>query len=140
MESRRVKENNREKGEGGPNEGGPTKKIIVVKVIRLKPGPRLRGTSEIELALVKPIGVSKKFCFSNMPSSTQGWHDKGGHVVQAVGEPVARVIKFTSLDDSSSDVRELSPPGKTIAMDVPNASNGYTWLVFLLELLRLFVL
>jgi hypothetical protein len=139
MESRCVKENNREKGEGGPNEGGPAKKIIVVKVIWLKPGPRLRGTSEIELALVNPIGVSKKFCFSNMPSSTQGWHDEGGHAVQAVGEPVARVIKFTSLDDSSSDVRELSPPRKTIAMDVPNASNGYTWLVFLLEL-RLFVL
>jgi hypothetical protein len=40
----------------------PSKKIGVVKVIRprVKIGPQ--GMSEIELVLVKPVGVSKKFC------------------------------------------------------------------------------
>jgi hypothetical protein len=36
----------------------PAKEISVVKVIRSKSRPRPRGTSEIELTLLKPIGVS----------------------------------------------------------------------------------
>jgi hypothetical protein len=75
--------------------------------------PRPRGTSEIKLALAKPIGVSKKFCFSDMPTSPQGQHDGGGPAAQVVGERASRVISFASLCDSSPNTREASPPRKT---------------------------
>jgi hypothetical protein len=48
-----------------------TSKKIVVKVIRPKAKPRSTGMSEIELILAKSIGVSKKFCLSDAPSSSQ---------------------------------------------------------------------
>jgi hypothetical protein len=44
----------------------PTKKVGVLKIIQLKLRPESRGMSEIELALAKPIRVSKKFCFSDV--------------------------------------------------------------------------
>jgi hypothetical protein len=46
-----------------PSKTGPPRKISVVKVVhpRAKPGPQ--GTSEIELALAKPVGVSKKISY-----------------------------------------------------------------------------
>jgi hypothetical protein len=60
-----------------PVKAAPPKKISVVKVNWPKAKPRARGTSEIELILTKPIGVSTKFCFSNMMSSSQSWRDEG---------------------------------------------------------------
>jgi hypothetical protein len=60
-----------------PVKAAPPKKISVIKVNSLKAKPRVRGTSEIELILTKPIGVSTKFCFSNMLSSSQSWRHEG---------------------------------------------------------------
>jgi hypothetical protein len=45
-----------------------TKKVSMVKIVRPKPTPGPTGTSEIELALAKPPGVSKKFCFLDVLS------------------------------------------------------------------------
>jgi hypothetical protein len=44
-------------------------KKSIVMVIRPKAKSGLKGTSEIELILAKPIEVSKKFCLSDVPSS-----------------------------------------------------------------------
>jgi hypothetical protein len=90
-----------------------TKKISVVKVVRPNLRPGLRGTSEIELALAKPIWVSKKFCFSDMPSSSLGHHDEGGPIAQMTSKHTSHVIKFVSLGDSSPDTHRPSPLGKT---------------------------
>jgi hypothetical protein len=70
-----------------PVKAVPMNKISVVKVIWLNSKSGSRGTFEIELALAKPTRVSKKFCFSDMPSSCQSRHDEGGPVVQAASEP-----------------------------------------------------
>jgi hypothetical protein len=48
------------------------KKVGVLKIVWPKPRPGPRGMSAIELVLPKPIGVSKKFCFSDAPSSSLG--------------------------------------------------------------------
>jgi hypothetical protein len=45
-----------------PPKVGPAKKVGVLKISWTKARPGPQGTSDIELALVKPIGVSKKFC------------------------------------------------------------------------------
>jgi hypothetical protein len=103
------------------------KKVGVVKIVRPRPKPGPRGTSEIELALAKPIGVSKKFCFSDVPSSLLGQHDGGGLatqmprglVMKVAGDRAARVLKFASLDDSSPDTCGPSSPKRTGAGDVP---------------------
>jgi hypothetical protein len=96
----------------------PMKKISVVKVIRLKPKLRPRGMSKIELALAKPIGVSKKFCFSDMLRFSQSRRDEGGPVVQATSERASRVLSFANLGDSSPDTHKASPSEKTV--DVPS--------------------
>jgi hypothetical protein len=44
-----------------PPKSGPTNKIGVLKIAHPKAKPGPRGTSEIELALEKLVGVSKKF-------------------------------------------------------------------------------
>jgi hypothetical protein len=44
-----------------PPKVGPAKKVGILKFARLKAKPGPRGTSEIELALVKPIGMFKFF-------------------------------------------------------------------------------
>jgi hypothetical protein len=42
---------------------GPAKKISILKIARPKAKPRTRGTSEIELALERPVGMSKNFSY-----------------------------------------------------------------------------
>jgi hypothetical protein len=49
----------------------------MIKIVRPKPRPRSSGTSKIELALAKPIGVSKKFCFSDVPREGSWPGDEG---------------------------------------------------------------
>jgi hypothetical protein len=44
-----------------PSKRGPSRKISIVKMAQPKAKPGPQSTSEIELALAKPIGVSKKF-------------------------------------------------------------------------------
>jgi hypothetical protein len=115
------------KAKVAPVKAAPTRKISVVKVIRSKPKPGPRGTSEIRLALVNPIGVSKKFSFLDMSISSQGQCDKGDPTVQMTSECASHVIACASLEDSSLDTREASPLGKTATMDVrphPIATHG----------------
>jgi hypothetical protein len=96
------------------------KKVGVLKIVWPKPRPGPRGTSAIELVLPKPIGVSKKSCFSDAPSSSLGQRNEGGSAMQmpggmvtnAVGECATRVLKFASS----------SPPKKAAARDVPMRS------------------
>jgi hypothetical protein len=94
----------------------PVKKMSVLKIVWLKPRPRQRGTSAIELAPTKPIGVSKKFCFSDVPSCSLGM------VTKATGQRTARVIKFTCLGDSFFNTRGPSPAEKTAVMNMPMRS------------------
>jgi hypothetical protein len=89
---------------------GPSKKIGVVKVIcpRVKTGPL--GMLEIELALAKPVGVSKKICLLDVADLTHGLHCAGLNMAPT-GECVARVAAFDNLgDDSSPDVRKTPSP------------------------------
>jgi hypothetical protein len=70
----------------------------------------VQGTSEIELALAKPIGVSKIFCLLDALSSSHGHHGRGAATAKE-GEQAAHVAAFNNLgDDSSSDVREAALP------------------------------
>jgi hypothetical protein len=82
-----------------PPKVGPVKKVCVLKISlpKAKPGPRC--TSEIELALVKPIGVSKKFCLLDVVASSHA------HAVGTTVTHTAQVPAFNNLgDDLSPDV------------------------------------
>jgi hypothetical protein len=104
----------------------PVKKVSVLKIVlpKLRPGPR--GTSEIELTLMKPIGVSKKFCFSDVPSSSLGQRNEvgptaqmpGGMVTKAAGERAAHVIRFAGLGDSSPNTHGPSTTEKIVVANV----------------------
>jgi hypothetical protein len=110
-----------------PTKVALVKKISFVRVVRPKMRLGSRGTSKIELALTKLIGVSKKICFS-----------EGGPMMQTISEHATRVIKFASLGDSLPDTHWTSPPGRTAVTDAPMlpiATPGWC----LLDL-RLFVL
>jgi hypothetical protein len=84
-------------------------------VIRPKANPSSRGTSEIELALAKPIGTSKNFCFLDVSSSSHGPHNKGHPIIQTVSEHASRVVTFDNLDaDSSPDFAKPHRLGKLV--------------------------
>jgi hypothetical protein len=53
------------------------RKIRVVKMVRLRIKIGVHGMLEIELALTKLVGVSKKFCLLDAPSSSHGPHGRG---------------------------------------------------------------
>jgi hypothetical protein len=90
------------------------KKTSTIKIIWSRPKPGLRGSPEIELVLAKPIEASTKFCFSDIPSSSQSRHDKSNHAIQTISERASRMITFDNLDDDSSlDVHETSRSGRT---------------------------
>jgi hypothetical protein len=74
-----------------------------------KAKPVLRGTPEIELALPKPIGVSKKFLLLDVAALPNAPHASGMTVVH-----VAWVVTFDNLGgDSSPDTRAIpSPKGR----------------------------
>jgi hypothetical protein len=93
-------------------------KRSVVKVIHSKAKLGPKGTSEIELIVAKPIGVSKKFCLSDVPGSSPSRCDESHRAVQTVAEQAPRIIYFDNLgDDSSPDLCEALP-SKRVA-DVP---------------------
>jgi hypothetical protein len=90
----------------------PPKKTVI-KVVRPKAKPGPRGTSEIELIPMKPNGVFKNFCLSDVPSSSQSQRDEDHRAIETVGEHASHVITFDNIDnDPSPDVRETSPPRK----------------------------
>jgi hypothetical protein len=68
-------------GKVDPVKAAPPKNISVIKVIRPKAKPRPKGMSEIEMIQVKPIGVSKKLCLSDVPGSSQSHRDEGPHAI-----------------------------------------------------------
>jgi hypothetical protein len=64
-----------------------------VKVVDLRAKPEPQGMSEIELALMRPVGVSKIFCLLDVPASSHGVHAEGPTVAYG-GEHAARVMAF----------------------------------------------
>jgi hypothetical protein len=74
-------------------------KKSIVKVIRLKAKPGLKCTSEMELILAKPIGVSNKIFLSDVPGSSQIRRDEGHRVVEMFGEQAPHMITFDNHDD-----------------------------------------
>jgi hypothetical protein len=113
---------------------GSSKKISIVKSARprAKPGPQ--GTSEIELVLAKPIGVSKKFHLLDVIAPSYGL-DVGGFATTHV-EHDARVQTFDNVDDDSSlDIRETPLPKRTrekCAFLPPPASSEFLCFSFVL--------
>jgi hypothetical protein len=110
---------------------GPAKKIGVVKIAHLKAKPGPRGTSEIELALKKPVGVSKKFHLLGVLASSHGLHTIG-----AVVTLIAQVPTFDSLgDDLSPDAQKNPSPTKMVEKCVspsPSVSDEFLRFTFAL--------
>jgi hypothetical protein len=93
-----------------PLKSGLAKKIGSLKISQPKVRARLRGTLEIELALAKLVGVSKKFHLLDVVGSSHEPHAAG-----IVRTHAAQVLTFNNLgDDSSPDVRKTPSPVKTI--------------------------
>jgi hypothetical protein len=81
-----------------------------VKVIRLRIKLRVQGTLKIELALAKPVRVSKFFCLLDVPSSSHG-RNSGGATAAKASERATHLAAFDNLgDDSSLDVHEAALP------------------------------
>jgi hypothetical protein len=82
-----------------------------------------RGTLAIELALVKPVGVSRKFLLLDVATSSHT------HTARAAITHTAQVPAFDNLgDDSSPDVRDAPSPGKTMekpASPLPSVSSEF---------------
>jgi hypothetical protein len=89
MEGGGVEENNREKVKASPSratpsktvspppKSGPAKKISILKIAQpnAKLGPR--GTSKIELALARYLGLCKKFRLLDVAALIHGLHAAG---------------------------------------------------------------
>jgi hypothetical protein len=85
------------------------KKISILKIARPKAKPGPCGTSKIELALVKPIGVSKKFHLLDVATLSHGLHTACHRDSRCLS------AAFDNLDDDSlSDVHKTPLPTKTI--------------------------
>jgi hypothetical protein len=86
--------------------------------------------SEIELALAKPVGVSKKFFLLGVAALSQRLLARGLTVVR-VGRP-ARVLALDNLgDDSSPDVHKAPSPERTAEKFVsPPPSMAGEFLLF----------
>jgi hypothetical protein len=80
-----------------------------VNIVHPKAKPRPQGTSEIELALAEPVGVSKKVCLFDVAALSHGVHTVVLGVTHV--ERTSRVPAFDNLgDDSSPDVHDIPPP------------------------------
>jgi hypothetical protein len=69
----------------------PPRKIDIVKMVRPRIKLGVQGTSEIELALAKMVGVSIFFCLLDASSSSHGRRNRGVDVAKAC-EWAARVV------------------------------------------------
>jgi hypothetical protein len=97
---------------------GPSRKISIVKIAQPKAKPGPQGTSKIELALVKPIGVSKKFCLLDVAALSYRLHVGG-----------------LAVNDSSLDVHETPSPkntGEKCASPPPSSSGEFLCFAFAL--------
>jgi hypothetical protein len=109
-----------------PTKSGPAKKISVPMIARPKAKPRPRGTSEMELALPKHVGVSKKFRLLDVAASSHGLHAVG-----IAATHVARVLAFDNL----SDVHKTPSSAKTVEKCVsplPSVSSEFLCFSFAL--------
>jgi hypothetical protein len=107
-----------------PPKSGPTKKIGILKIAWPKAKPGSWGTSEIELPLAKPVGVSKKFRLLDAAASSHRLHTAGITTTHA-----ARVRAFNNLgDDSSLDVHKTPLPAKMVEKRVSAAID--VWWIF----------
>jgi hypothetical protein len=71
---------------------------------------------------VKPVGVSKFFCFSDASGTSQGPRNEG-YTMTSIGERATHVVAFNNLgDDSSSDIRGVPSPRETEEMPPPPPS------------------
>jgi hypothetical protein len=85
-----------------PPKSGPAKIVGVLKIAHPKAKPGLSGTSEIELALAKPVGVTKKFRLLDAADSS---HAPTPPATGATTTHAAQVPTLDNLsDDSSPDV------------------------------------
>jgi hypothetical protein len=93
-----------------PSKAVPPRKIGIVKMVWPRVKLRPQGTSEIELALIMLVVVSKKTCLLDAPSSSHGRHDDGLAATKA-DEHVAHVAAFNNMgDDSSPNIRVAPLP------------------------------
>jgi hypothetical protein len=101
----------------------PIKMVVkrsVVKVTPLKAMPCPKGTSRIDFILAKPIGVSKKFCLSDVLGSSWSRRDEGHRAIEIVANRAPCVISFDNVgDDSSPDFCEASPPKRVANIPLP---------------------
>jgi hypothetical protein len=92
---------------------GPSKRARIIKMAQPKTKPERQGTSEIELSLAKPVGVSKKFCLLDVATSSQRLPSRGLTMVRV--ERPAHVPAFDNLgDDSLPDVHKARSPERTV--------------------------
>jgi hypothetical protein len=114
---------------------GPARKIGIVKIPRPKAMPRPQGTSEIELALVRLVGVSKMICLLDVAALSHGVHAMGLSMTHV--EHAARVLAFDNLgDDSLPDVCETISPkrvGGKRASPLPLTSSVFLCFNFALS-------
>jgi hypothetical protein len=88
----------------------PSKNIGAVKVIHPRVKTGLQGTSEIELALMKLVGVSKKFCLLDVAAPSH-WLRGASLTMTRSSERTGRLAAFDNLDDDSShDVHKTPSP------------------------------
>jgi hypothetical protein len=110
-----------------PSKLGPARKISIVKIAQPKAKPGPQGTSEIELALAKPNGVSKKFRLLDVTAPSCGLDTRGLAMTHV--ERTARMPTFNNLDDDlSPDVHETPSPkkiGETRAFPPPLVSGDF---------------
>jgi hypothetical protein len=96
-----------------PSKAGLTKKVGVLKISHPKASPGPRGMSAIELALARPLGVSKKFHLLDVAASCQAC------AVGVTTTRTAQVSAFDNLgDDSSPNVHEAPSLGATMEKPV----------------------
>jgi hypothetical protein len=92
--------------------------MSVLKLVRSRAKIGVQGTSEIELALAKPVGISNFFCLLDATAPSHGLRGVGLTTVH-VGERATRVAAFDNLgDDCSPDFRRTPSLKKAMEKSV----------------------
>jgi hypothetical protein len=86
------------------------KKVGVVKIIRSKPKSGVKGISERELALARPLGMTNKFAFSEPSDPALIQYDARALASHVPDGPVAKVL----VGDSTPNVRKFSSLGESL--------------------------
>jgi hypothetical protein len=106
------------KVEASSSKPGPSKKMSVLKLVYSRAKTRVQGMSEIELALAKPVGISKIFCLLDVAAPSHGLRGAGITTVRP-SERAARVAAFDNLgDDLWPDAHRTPSPKKAVEKSV----------------------